>query len=541
MKSGITNMSKKDIFVILPYLKTSQSVHLRGIPFHSNSDLEGLSPQQQDHFKTLFAMFFLRNDLHITHMIYAHLELGENQENNDHLIQRLYEAQILINYLYSTPHPSMGDPFLHSEHASMYVFTMDRVYPGLIWPSNSEDDGVENLSQEQLPTDRVVDGYNGLLNEVSHFWVVAGNRIYPPVPHLTLNLSQDLFHDLQRFVYHAKNWALSGLLWGRENDNSELRERLFTALEWHNRSTSENVSEEVALLDLAVAFESLLNLEQTEKLTDRFRETVMTLLGSVPRLDSWLEQFYHARSSIAHKGRSQHLMFYAIDRNKNQLSQIYKGKASDQPPLQYRSLTVYGRRIFRLCLNAILSGATMAEEDGLSALFVSNQERLEKICKQLEQTNETPQNRLHSIAKDVGDLHEHWLASENLVRSETLVAAGRLVVESYLATKPKLSKEGETKVQDVLQRLKQKDVSADEKLHLFEGLATALGQEQEPSTINPTPFEAGPPFTILSSLLNYVTSSGFLLEHGISRRRAKKVDFPGLIRCHNKEQCHSFW
>src|SRR5260370_12920103 len=162
------------------------------------------------------------------------------------------------------------------------------------------------------------------------------------------------------------------------------------------------MAEEEVLLDLAVAFEALLNLEEGDKITARFRETVMTLLGSVPRLDSWAEQFYNARSSAAHKGKVLHYMFYAIDWDKNRFPSVYSGK--DTKALPYRSLTVYGRRIFRLCLTAILSGARVAEDDGLSGLFIHNQERLEKILQQLKQTTNAPEKRLHFIAADVDDL-----------------------------------------------------------------------------------------------------------------------------------------
>src|SRR5256884_7463524 len=99
---------------------------------------------------------------------------------------------------------------------------------------------------------------------------------------------------------------------------SVLSDRL---LEWHNRSTAEEVDERVALLNLAIAFESLLNLE-SDKVTGRFRETIMTLLGSSPRLDSWVDQFYNARSAVAHKGKTHHLMFYAMDWDKKRIESL---------------------------------------------------------------------------------------------------------------------------------------------------------------------------------------------------------------------------
>src|SRR5256885_805748 len=124
-------MNKKDVFVIFPYLKTTNPILLRGIVFRSSDDLEGLSLEQQEHLKTLFAMFFLRNNLRIKRMIYACVELGEDAKINQNLEQRLYEAQILINYRYAS-----GDLVLHQEHASMYTFTTTKVSPSLIWPED---------------------------------------------------------------------------------------------------------------------------------------------------------------------------------------------------------------------------------------------------------------------------------------------------------------------------------------------------------------------------------------------------------------------
>jgi hypothetical protein len=501
-------VTKKDVFVVFPYLKTTEPVVLRGILFRSSNDLEGLSPEQQSHLKTLFAMFFLRNSLRIKRMIYAHIELSEDHEMNRDLQQRLYEAQTLINYLYSTPHPTMGDPFLHREHASLYTFTTAKVHSSSIWPEDHPqiDYNVENVPEEDVPRHQYIDGYDGMLNGRLVFWVIPSSRIYAPVPHLSLNISQNLYWDLEQFTEKAKHWAWVDFLRGRKYKNEELEERLFTSIEWYNRSTTEDVDEEEVLLDIAVAFESLLNLENNDKLTARFRETVMILLGSTPRLDSWTEQFYNARSSVAHKGKAQHYMFYAMDWDKNRLPNVYSGK--DTKALPYRSLTTYGRRIFRLCLTVMLSNARIAEDDGLSSLFVHNQERLEMIRQQLKQTSESPEKRLNSIAEAVGDLHGHHWSSQELIPSELLVTVGRLVIEAYLETKPQFSEEVERLVQETLQQLRQQDISIDEKLHLFQRIIMVLRQNN--SVMDPSLLGTQQPLTIVLSLLNYLESPGFL-------------------------------
>ena len=74
------------------------------------------------------------------------------------------------------------------------------------------------------------------------------------------------------------------------------RSRLLTSLNWYNRTLLSDIDDDITLVNLSIAFECLLGLEQGNKVTERFKETVNVLLGGFPRLDSWLSQFYHARS-----------------------------------------------------------------------------------------------------------------------------------------------------------------------------------------------------------------------------------------------------
>ncbi len=82
-------MEKKDVFAILPYLKTTGRVPIRGILFRSSDDLEGLSTEQQGHLRTLFAMFFLQNDYRIKRMTYALFPVSEDRKAyQDILLQK---------------------------------------------------------------------------------------------------------------------------------------------------------------------------------------------------------------------------------------------------------------------------------------------------------------------------------------------------------------------------------------------------------------------------------------------------------------------
>jgi hypothetical protein len=497
-------MNKVSVFAIFPYLRTSHPVIIRNIQFRSSNDLEGLSPDQQTHLKNLFSMFFLRDDLHITQMVYTCLEFGDNLEKNDNLIPWLYESQILINYLYSIPHHSSGIPIMSSEDANLYIFQSKRFFSSNIWPSDPYSDSrIENLAKDSRPSDQYVDGYEGLLNGRSYLWVIAGNRIYPPLPHFWLNVSQDLWHSIESFSRERHNWALVDLITGSENKNTEVEERIFTALKWHNRSTTIDVSEDVALLNLAIAFECLLNLEQNQKVTDRFSETVRILLGFVPRLDSWLEQFYKARSDIVHKGTSRKLMFYAVDLP--HLKESNKG-SNKETAIEYRTLTTYGRRIFRLCLNAILSGAKIAETSDLQSLFIHNKERLEKICQQLRQSTEKPEKRLRSVSKDIHDLVEYRGGSAQHVKLETVIGAGKLILQTYLDTNPQLPEDVAMPMRTILQ---QNASPIEEKLKRYEQLATTMRSQQN-NFPNRSRFEQEDPFHIVWSFIEYVNYIGIM-------------------------------
>jgi hypothetical protein len=156
-------------------------------------------------------------------------------------------------------------------------------------------------------------GYDGMLNFIEHFWVVKGSRVYPPVPHITLNISQDLAADCGEFLQGGTGYELARLL---TDDARHIGERLFTALRWYNATNRAEASESEALVNLAIAFESLLDLPTGEK-TDRFVDSVSLLLGRVPRLKDWVRQFYDARSRVAHEGKLSQARFMIPGRVSN--------------------------------------------------------------------------------------------------------------------------------------------------------------------------------------------------------------------------------
>ena len=253
-----------------------------------------------------------------------------------------------------------------------------------------------------------VPGYQGRYNFRHSFWVVKGSRLYPPVPHIGLNLAQDLAGDLESFFSAPQYQLLPRLL--LERSAAGVGNRVLTAITWHNRANSAGNDNDSAVLNLAVAFESLLALPKDAK-TDRFVDAVSLLLGRVPRLDTWAEQFYAARSAVAHEGRAERLRLMPT-----------KSKNNAEAPL-YRPLLTYGRQIFRLCVGTLLFGAHLAERAGLQKQFVTNQERFQSVSKTFDDQSTPIEDRFAAAEELVADLDEYRFVAETGLHITTMIGA----------------------------------------------------------------------------------------------------------------------
>ena len=78
---------------------------------------------------------------------------------------------------------------------SLAVFSPQPVITFLARPEHHVEatDPTVSLDADQWHN---VQGYRGLYNFRHPFWVVKGSRVYPPVPHLSLNIAQDLSNDV---------------------------------------------------------------------------------------------------------------------------------------------------------------------------------------------------------------------------------------------------------------------------------------------------------------------------------------------------------
>jgi hypothetical protein len=487
----------------MPYLKTTERVVVRGIPFWPSQDLEtnhAIDDDSKAHLRLLFSMFFLQNEIRIQNMIYTHLDVEINPGEPSDILSRLREACILIGFFYSSPHFPGGDPFLLREHADLHIFSATKVSKFLL---GQVDESPTSTHQNSLQSNEV-EGYEGLLNWHSHHWVADGSRIYPSLPHFWLNFSQDISHDLGLLEHRSHSLSLHYFMNRQDAVDEKTKWRIFTALEWYNRSCSGQISQEVSLVHLATAFESLFNLPQGPDLTDRFKESVMLLLGRIPRLDSWIDQFYKARSKVLHEGNWPHMAFYAAD--SEAYKAILKGK---QEGVVYRSLAAYGRRIFRICLQTILAGALASEETGLASLFFHNQERLVTICHQISRNDIEPIEKLKQVSQTILDLHEYWLESENITDLKSVLGTGVLLIKVFLESKPQLPNEVEQSLLSIVNM--KSDLDEYEQFMLFKNLAVALshwrGEGMSGGDLGPKD-----PLDILQLYLKYATMPGFILR-----------------------------
>ncbi len=327
------------------------------------------------------------------------------------MLKRLHS---LVAYLYGTPTINSEDPFLRFECATLLLLTPGRVPRFFVEPEHHtilED----LLDVEWGRRPLLAEFMASLLNFDEPFWVVKGARIYPPVPHITLNISQDLAADFGQFL-EGGGYELVRLL---SNDERHIGERIFTAVGWYNATNRVGASEGEALINLAIAFESLLDLPSGEK-TDRFVDSVSLLLGRVPRLKDWVRQFYEARSRVAHEGKLSQGRFL-IQR---------PGKSSQD--LVYHPLLVFGREIFCLCVAAITHGAYLAETRDIAARLKTNSERFEELCRVLDAGPMSDAKQELEIRRLVAEINRYRFVGESGLSIAVIIGAVQRAVKSLM-------------------------------------------------------------------------------------------------------------
>jgi len=377
-----------------------------------------LGPEETGHVKAIAEMLFLKDDLKIRSASYALIPFID-LDNRKSGCQALEQLQALVAYCYSAPHPIFGDTFLSYEHASLAIFSPGKVS---VYVARPKHHVVQLGEHKALAADKwgFVQGYHGLYNFKHDFWVVDGSRIYPPVPDIGLNISQDLAADFGQFFPGWTHYqSLLGLI-GRSA--SATAERILRAIMWFNDANSLASDEQHSILNLAVAFETLVGLPDGEKTTERLTDAISLLLGRLPRLDIWARQFYQARCEIAHRGRADNVEF------------IVGHPKRSTDVASYRPLLSYGRQAFQLCVTTLLVGAELAIRAGLEEKLVTNQERFKQVCETLSDETVPAPERLQNILSKVNAIDRYQFVGETGLSIETMLGAMKLAAKTLLAS-----------------------------------------------------------------------------------------------------------
>lgn len=193
---------ERTVFAFFPYLITRERPRICGVEFRSNKDIDDLPSDVQEHLTTLSEMFFIQDCVRIEQMVCTCLELPKQKEEQEETLRRLHEARLLVGYLYSHPHPS-GSVFLPFENSTLFVFRMgDSLQPGmvptsLVWQDYGYGERLKRIDGREIPKTMLIPGYAGTRNQSTQLWVAKSSRIYPEIPHVVLNHSQDLALNLE--------------------------------------------------------------------------------------------------------------------------------------------------------------------------------------------------------------------------------------------------------------------------------------------------------------------------------------------------------
>tara|TARA_R110000772_G_scaffold207017_1_gene317583 strand:+ start:2017 stop:3546 length:1530 start_codon:yes stop_codon:yes gene_type:complete len=419
---------------IFPYLKTSGPISIGTSCFRSTDDLQDLPPDQTKAVQEITRMLFVKDHLRVVSGSYAIVpHVDPNRPGND--LDRLIELQAVVAYLYSQPHEVFDSLLLTPEDCTLHLLTQAKVSKFLVRPEHHTVSACPDIVLEPSDEHHFLQGYQGLFNLRRPFWVEAGSRIYPSVPHVTLNISQDMVSnlDVQR---HEHGDILSPMQLLTDPESSTAK-RILTALHWYNFANEQTAGPDRALLNLAIAFEALLLLPEEAK-SERLVDTISLLIGRIARVDVWARQFYRARSRVAHEGRAQNLHFYSSDLGGK------PGKLDGRAaPLMF-----YGRQIFQLCVATLISGGELAKRADMGEKLITNGERLTAICKILAETDGDLKERFRKVGTQVAALQRYNFLDSGAIKFSTILGAIRAVCTNLLQLNPDITSDAQKAVGD---------------------------------------------------------------------------------------------
>ena len=195
--------------------------------FRSTDDRAGLPEAQASAVAEIADMLFAKDDFRAESASYAIVPHVDQNRPCDEL-ERLIELQAVVAYLYSQPHEVFDSLLLTPEDCTLHLFTAGEVSKFLVRPEHHTVDANPNGPKPVADWRHMLPGYSGLFNLRRAFWCATGSRIYPPFPHVTLNISQDLASNLDIRDAHPRwNFSPARLL---SQPESAVAKRVFTAL-----------------------------------------------------------------------------------------------------------------------------------------------------------------------------------------------------------------------------------------------------------------------------------------------------------------------
>lgn len=427
----LVNMDPRDktfSVVVFPYLKTHDPVHLGSLEFRSTDDLNGLSENQAVSVTEVADMLYAMDNQQIKRATYAisdRIEF-ENMDIQSELGE-MSDIQAAVRYLYANPRHEFNDLFLTPENTSIIVFTPNKVAGGLLRKSFNVVDLGESEDQK-IDSIGFVDGYDGIFGLRHRFWVAPGSRVYGTTPRPVLNVSQDLAVDIQHSRAREEYRLLFKLL-KDSHQGTDLRNRIFSAVRWFNRANSRHRDEAESFICLSVALETLIRVPHDRK-KDRFVDAISLLLGRVPKLDDWAEQFYKARSNAVHEGHVGQVAFIPNSTSNKQTQGT-----------KYQSLLAYGREIFQLCIGTILTGASLASRADLESKLISNSQRYESVCRELKSDTIPPEKRLKRLDSLARDIDRYRYVPDTGLDMVTMLGACRCAAKTVIDYCPEIDEE----------------------------------------------------------------------------------------------------
>lgn len=363
-------MDALPLICVFPYVQIHEPLHIRGETLYPYNTIESIDIDSDDkeRLKEIQSYFYWYNNKPITTLAWAILPTGADEKRIQLFKTHLEEIRKILGYLCCRidERPQSFSLYFYYEQVDYFLFLPDRhlhisLPRCVLFKAPAED--VEY-------SDRYVDGYLCYRNEKYEALVMKGCRIYPSShdirPSFALDRMLAPFQMSEAFLR----------LFEEKHFEKRDEDRLFTAIEWHNRSCSATAKEDLALLCLAFAFETLLGTlkaakDDSKSPQDKTLRVIRILVGNYPRLDAWFTDFYQARSNIVHEGQTEALNFLPQDTK-------YKR------PGEFGQLTSYGLIIFRICMRAVLHGLDSAVTRDFGSILYTNHERLDQVLRELE-------------------------------------------------------------------------------------------------------------------------------------------------------------